>query len=113
MKQKLKNNKPGETMVSPDTAVVEDEQAVRQSAASPVRASGNRNYSLFLESRSYSTKRQTYVDVELCEAVKRFLPVIAPDLSITGYINNVLSMHFRQYRDEINELYKNNFNDPL
>lgn len=50
---------------------------------------------------------------ELYDRIRRFLPVIAPELNLTSYLNNIISDHLDQNWDEITELYNNEINKPL
>lgn len=45
-------------------------------------------------------RRQTYVSSDNYERVRTLLSVIAPTVSISCYIDNILSAHLEQYRDE-------------
>ena len=55
-------------------------------------------------------RRQTYVSSENYERVRTLLSVIAPTLSISCYIDNILSAHLEQYRDELNAIYSSRIN---
>ena len=55
-------------------------------------------------------RRQTYVSSENYERVRTLLSVIAPTLSISCYIDNILSAHLEQYRDELNAIYGSRIN---
>lgn len=61
--------------------------------------------SMFLVSSPSRIRFQTYISQEVYDKVKVFLPVIAPNTSITSFINNVLNHHMMQYQEEINSLY--------
>lgn len=54
--------------------------------------------------------RQTYVSSDNYERVRTLLSVIAPTVSISCYIDNILSAHLEQYRDELNALYGSRIN---
>ena len=45
--------------------------------------------------------------------INRVLPVIAPNMSISGYISNILVEHIQQHWEEINELYNKEYYKPL
>ncbi|MDR1341330.1 MAG: DUF3408 domain-containing protein [Prevotellaceae bacterium] len=83
--------------------------------AKPVRKKkGEQDYeSVFLQRKAGVPRRQTYISSHLYEKIGRFLPVIASGLSITGYIDNILTHHLEQYRDDINELYEYKSQKPL
>lgn len=55
-------------------------------------------------------RRQTYVSSDSYERVRTLLSVIAPTVSISCYIDNILSAHLEQYRDELNALYGSRIN---
>lgn len=55
-------------------------------------------------------RRQTYVSCENYERVRTLLSVIAPTVSISCYIDNILSAHLEQYRDELNAIYSSRIN---
>ena len=52
-----------------------------------------------------SNRSHVYINREVADCIKRVLPVIAPDMSVSGYISNILVEHLQQHWDEINELY--------
>lgn len=60
-----------------------------------------------------SMRSQTYINKVIYDRIKRFLPVIAPEVSISGYIGNILAEHLERYAKEINELYEKQFEKPL
>lgn len=55
-------------------------------------------------------RRQTYVSSDNYERVRTLLSVVAPTVSISCYIDNILSAHLEQYRDELNALYGSRIN---
>ena len=59
----------------------------------------------FLAERLKGTRRQTYIHDALYRAIAGVLPVIAPDLSVPAFVNNVLSDHLKQYEEIINGIY--------
>jgi len=65
--------------------------------------------SLFLQ-KSTGAKRQTYVSAELYDKISQILGIIAKDISVPNFIDNVLEYHLKEYRDEINDIYRNNSN---
>ena len=60
-----------------------------------------------------SNRSHVYINREVAECIKRILPVIAPDMSISGYISNILVDHIQQHWEEINELYNKEYYKPL
>lgn len=63
----------------------------------------------FLKNTSQGGRIQVYMDRSLYDNIKRFLPVIAPGVSLSSYITNIVSDHVEQYIDEINRRYRKNF----
>ena len=61
--------------------------------------------SLFLK-KNGTTKRQTYVSVELYDKIAKILGIIAKDISVPNFIDNVLENHLKEYKDEINDIYR-------
>lgn len=60
-----------------------------------------------------SNRSHVYINCEVAECIKRILPVIAPDMSISGYISNILVDHIQQHWEEISELYNKEYYKPL
>lgn len=69
--------------------------------------------SLFLARKPSVQRKQTYVSNYILDKINHFLPVIAKQVSITAYIDNILSHHLEQYQDEINDLYDKNYKKPF
>jgi hypothetical protein len=69
--------------------------------------------SVFLQRKAGVPRRQTYISSALYEKINSFLPVIAGQLSITAYLDNILTHHLEQYRDDINELYERKSQKPF
>lgn len=68
---------------------------------------------MFLGRRESVQRRQTYISLELYKKIARFLPVIGGELTVPTYIDNILSQHLEQYKDEINALYDKKTEKPL
>lgn len=85
--------------------------AVRQGRRQPEEPNDYR--SRYLVPVSSSLRSQTYISKDIYDRIKRFLPVIAPEVSISGYIGNILSEHLERYAKEINDLYERQFEKPL
>lgn len=71
------------------------------------------DYSLFLKKRDSSSKRQTYISGSLYSKLTEILAVISKEISVPTYIDNVLTDHLEQYKDDINELYEKKIKKPL
>lgn len=63
----------------------------------------------FLKNMPQSGRIQVYLDRSLYECIKRFLPAIAPGVSLSSYISNIVADHVEQYIDEINIRYYKSF----
>lgn len=59
----------------------------------------------FLTNRLTGTRRQTYIHDSLYRAIAGILPVIAPEMSVPTFVNNVLSDHLERYGETINRMY--------
>ena len=59
----------------------------------------------FLTNRLTGTRRQTYIHNSLYRAIAGILPVIAPEMSVPAFVNNVLSDHLERYGETINRMY--------
>ena len=62
---------------------------------------------LFLQ-KNAGTKRQTYINAELYDKISKILGIIAKDISVPNFIDNVLENHLKEYKEEINEMYQRN-----
>ena len=60
----------------------------------------------FLTNTQASNRSHVYINREVMECIRQYLPVIAPGISVSGYLSNIFLDHIKQYWDEINNLYK-------
>jgi hypothetical protein len=65
---------------------------------------------VFLTKRPPATKKQTYIGAALFIKITEIMAVIASDVTLPTFLDNVLDHHLETYRDEINELYENKTN---
>ena len=63
----------------------------------------------FLRNTPSNGRIQVYMDRGLYENIKRFLPAIAPGVSMSSYISNIVANHVERYIDEINIMYLKSF----
>lgn len=63
--------------------------------------------SVFLK-KDTGTKKQTYISAALYDKISKILSIIAKDISVPNFIDNVLENHLKEYKEEINEIYRNN-----
>lgn len=67
----------------------------------------------YLSPGNVMQRQQTYISRDNYQFLKRFLPVVAPEVSISRYVDNILSLHLEQYKEEIDRLYNNEITNPL
>lgn len=59
-------------------------------------------------------RQQIYIDGELYEKFARFLKVVGDrKMSMTSFVNNILSQHWEDNKNTMSELYDKNMNKPL
>lgn len=118
--QKSPVSEPPKEQVSepeePSAAPVAGREATEQPRAGRNRrrkecGSGYRE--IFLVNTPGPNRSQTYINRDIYERIKRFLPLIAPEVSIASYISNILSNHIEQHWEEINEMYSQELSKPL
>lgn len=68
---------------------------------------------MFLTRKLTGARRQTYLHESLYKVCAKVLPVIASEMSIPTFLNNVLAEHLERYRDVINELCDENFKEVM
>ena len=68
---------------------------------------------MFLTEGTVQHRQQTYLSQETHNAVRRFLSVVAPNINISRYIDNIVNAHLEQYRDEMDNLLTNEINNLL
>lgn len=62
----------------------------------------------FLYERMRGVRRQTYIHDSIYRTIADVLPIIAPDMSVPMFVNNILADHFRKFEDIINGIYEEN-----
>lgn len=77
------------------------------------KESGSDYRELFLVNTPSPNRSQTYINRDIYERIKRFLPLIAPEVSIASYISNILGDHMERHWEEINEMYSQELSKPL
>ncbi|MCE8949658.1 DUF3408 domain-containing protein [Bacteroides thetaiotaomicron] len=83
----------------------------RKPANRPEYTAGNKpsreRYSHFLKAKEISTRQCVYISREMHRKISRIVNLLATDMTIGGYIDNVLEAHIDLYRDEINTRLRN------
>jgi len=63
--------------------------------------------SIFLQKNEFKTRQCVYISGQIHTTISEIVRVIADkDVTVGGYIDNVLLQHLEAHKDEINELYK-------
>lgn len=100
----------------PDEAIIIEEEPIEeavQEKPKPRKKREESNYrQKYLMNTPLSGRIQVYLNRQLYDQIKNFLPVIAPDTSIASYISNIIAEHIELNIDEITRLYKERFSPP-
>ena len=68
----------------------------------------------FLMGGNVLQRQQAYIGIDNYRFIQKFLSVVAPKVSMSKYIDDVLAAHIEQYQEEIERLYHNQINnEPL
>ena len=68
----------------------------------------------FLMGGNVQQRQQAYIGIDNYRFIQKFLSVVAPKVSMSKYIDDVLAAHIEQYQEEIERLYHNQINnEPL
>lgn len=68
----------------------------------------------FLMGGNVQQRQQAYIGIYNYRFIQKFLSVVAPKVSMSKYIDDVLAAHIEQYQEEIDCLYHNQINnEPL
>lgn len=67
----------------------------------------NKRYSHFLKKKEISTRQCVYISREMHQKISHIVHLLATDMSIGSYVDNVLEAHINLYRDEINARLRN------
>jgi len=70
--------------------------------------------SLFLIKKKLKTRQCVYISGQVHFAISEIVRIIADkEVTVGGYIDNVLLQHLEAHKDEINELYKRERKDLI
>ena len=70
--------------------------------------------SVFLQKNEFKTRQCVYISQRIHSAISKIVRVIADsDVTVGGYIDNVLMQHLEAHKDEINELYRKERKDLI
>lgn len=91
-----------------------EETAQESQLLRPKKRRTEKDYAeLFLHKREGARKRQTYVNLQIYTKLAAILAVVANDLTVPTFIDNVLTLHLEQYSEELNTLYEKQFKKPF
>lgn len=60
---------------------------------------------VFLVQHATFVRHQTYIEQKTFHFIKHFLSTVAPEMSVAGFISNILSKHLKDNKQEIEKLY--------
>ena len=69
--------------------------------------------SVYLIRYPISDRMQVYISRENYSHIKRFLAVVAPGMSISGYVNRIIGEHLKKHEHEMSKLYTECITKPL
>lgn len=99
-----------------DEAIIVEEEPIKevvQEKPKPRKKREESNYrQKYLMNTPLSGRIQVYLNRQLYDQIKNFLPVIAPETSIASYISNIIAEHIELNIEEITQLYKERFSPP-
>ena len=93
----------------------ESTPAEKSTAKQKKRKDGTDSYrKQFLMGGNVRQRQQAYIGIDNYQFIQKFLSVVAPKVSMSKYIDDVLAAHIEQYQEEIDSLYHNQINnEPL
>lgn len=99
-----------------DEAIIIEEEPIEEvvpEKPKPRKKREDSNYrQKYLMNTPMSGRVQVYLNRQLYDQIKNFLPVIAPETSIASYISNIIAEHIELNIEEITQLYKERFSPP-
>lgn len=106
---------PTSEMPTPIVRQGEVTPVAETSKESPRRKKQNEDYgSTYLQRNEIKTRQCVYISREVHNKVSKIVNVIADkEITVGGYIDSVLALHFEQHRDAINEMYKRQREDLI
>ena len=99
-----------------DEAIIIEEEPIEEvvpEKPKPRKKREESNYrQKYLMNTPLSGRIQVYLNRQLYDQIKNFLPVIVPETSIASYISNIIAEHIELNIEEITQLYKERFSPP-
>ena len=97
-----------------------EEPAADEAAAPTAKGKSRRRRGsydeVYLKRRELKTRQPVYISQEIHRSIIKLVHLLAlagKEISVGGYIDNVLAEHLRQHKDEIAELYRSGIDDIL
>jgi len=99
----------------PVEPVIEQSEKPKEAKEPSKRRRNNLDYSsLFLGRNEIKTRSCVYISQRIHNTISEIVRVIADkDVTVGGYIDNVLLQHLETHKDEINDLYKRERKDLI
>lgn len=85
------------------TALKTDAESISKDAGIDTKC--NVYKSKFLVCKHASNRSHIYIDRECATLIKKVLPIIAPDASISGFVSNIVADHLEKHKPEIIKMY--------
>jgi len=87
----------------------------RQLNETALKRAGKSGYAtLFLQRNEFKARQCVYISQRIHATISEIVRVIADrDVTVGGYIDNVLVQHLEAHKDEINDLYKRERKDLI
>lgn len=122
----IQSFKDADLLADPANAVLQEagEEPAADEAAAPTdgtakgksrRRRGSYD-EVYLKRRELKTRQPVYISQEIHRSIIKLVHLLAlagKEISVGGYIDNVLAEHLRQHKDEIAELYRSGIDDIL
>jgi len=109
----LQPKEPEEKKEEDEVAALEEKTNVGEKPREPAkrkRCNATGYETVFLQRGELKSRQSVYISKEIHEKVSKIVSVLGgKELSVGGYIDNVLWQHFETYMNEINELYEKKY----
>jgi len=91
-----------------------NDESINEEVITPVKIGKKKNArqidfeGTFLKEAKITDRRQMYINGKFYDKISAYLRIISEGkVSMVGYVHNVLAYHMQEFKDEINEMYKN------
>ena len=113
MRELISQGIPGKQNVGKPDDVPQETQA--ETPTSRKRKGGSGDYrETYFRKVELTDRQPLYVSRTTHEKLMRIVTVIGGrKVTVSSYVENILTRHFEQYQDEINTLYESNYQKPF